>query len=133
MPRYVVLVNWTDQGIRNVKQTAERTDHGGDIAQKHGLQQEAAYWTVGGYDLVTIFEAPDHDAALQRVRPAIRVADPEMRIVKSDASSLQHSRTASTNGARAHEPEIEATTAPDARTNGARLTQSHVQQRFELS
>ena len=37
MPRYVVLVNWTDQGIKNVKQTAERTDHGGEIAEKHGL------------------------------------------------------------------------------------------------
>jgi uncharacterized protein with GYD domain len=31
MPRYVILVNWTDQGIRNVKQTIDRTDHGGDI------------------------------------------------------------------------------------------------------
>jgi uncharacterized protein with GYD domain len=47
MPRYVVLVNWTDQGIRNVKQTIERTDHGGEIAQKHGLKLEQAYWTVG--------------------------------------------------------------------------------------
>ena len=29
MPTYVVLINFTDQGIRNVKQTTERTDHGG--------------------------------------------------------------------------------------------------------
>ena len=36
MPRYVVLVNWTDQGIRNVKQTIERTDHGGEIAESMG-------------------------------------------------------------------------------------------------
>jgi len=63
MPRYVVLVNWTDQGIKNVKQTIERTDHGGEIAQKHGLKLEQAYWTVGAYDMVTVFEAPD-DAAL---------------------------------------------------------------------
>jgi uncharacterized protein with GYD domain len=62
MPRYVVLVNWTDQGIRNVKQTIERTDHGGEIAQKHGLKLEQAYWTVGAYDMVTIFEAPDEEA-----------------------------------------------------------------------
>ena len=62
MPRYVVLVNWTDQGIRNVKQTIERTDHGGDLAQKHGLKLEQAYWTVGAYDMVTIFTAPDDEA-----------------------------------------------------------------------
>src|SRR5215210_957311 len=62
MPRYVVLVNWTDQGIRNVKQTIARTDHGGDIAEKHGLKLEQAYWTVGAYDMVTVFEAPDDEA-----------------------------------------------------------------------
>ena len=62
MPRYVVLVNWTDQGIRNVKQTIERTDHGGEIAKKHGLKLEQAYWTVGAHDMVVIFEAPDDEA-----------------------------------------------------------------------
>ena len=62
MPTYVVLVNWTEQGIKNVGQTVERTDHGGDIARKHGLEQKAAYWTVGGFDMVTIFEAPDEEA-----------------------------------------------------------------------
>jgi len=62
MPRYVVLVSWTEQGVRNVKETIERTDHGGDIAEKHGLKLEQAYWTVGPYDIVTIFEAPDDEA-----------------------------------------------------------------------
>src|SRR5215203_2126061 len=62
MPRYVVLVNWTDQGIRNVKQTLERTDSGGETAEKHGLKLEQAYWTVGAYDMVTVFEAPDDEA-----------------------------------------------------------------------
>jgi uncharacterized protein with GYD domain len=62
MPTYVVLVNWTDQGIRNVKQTIERTDSGGEIAQKHGLKLKQAYWTVGAYDMVCIFEAPDEEA-----------------------------------------------------------------------
>ena len=62
MPRYVVLVNWTDQGIRGVKQTIARTDHGGEIAEKHGLKLEQAYWTVGSYDMVAVFEAPDDEA-----------------------------------------------------------------------
>ena len=62
MPRYMVLVNWTEQGIRNVKQTLERTDSGGETAEKHGLTLEQAYWTVGPYDMVTIFEAPGDEA-----------------------------------------------------------------------
>ena len=62
MPTFVSLVNWTDQGIRNVKDTIERTDSGGEIAQKHGLKLEQAYWTVGAYDMVCIFEAPDEEA-----------------------------------------------------------------------
>jgi uncharacterized protein with GYD domain len=62
MPTYVVLVSFTDQGIRNVKQTIERTDHGGELAEKHGLKLKQAYWTVGPYDMVTVFEAPDDEA-----------------------------------------------------------------------
>jgi uncharacterized protein with GYD domain len=62
MPTYVVLINFTDQGIQNVKQTTERTDHGGEIAEKHGLKLEQAYWTVGPYDMVAVFEAPDDEA-----------------------------------------------------------------------
>jgi uncharacterized protein with GYD domain len=46
MPRYVVLANWTDQGIKDVKHTTERMDHG-EIAEKHGSKLERAYWTVG--------------------------------------------------------------------------------------
>jgi uncharacterized protein with GYD domain len=62
MPTYVVLVNRTEQGIRNVKQTIERTDSGADLAEKHGLEFEQAYWTVGAYDMVAIFTAPDDEA-----------------------------------------------------------------------
>jgi uncharacterized protein with GYD domain len=62
MPTYVVLVNWTEQGVKNAAQTVERTDHGGEIAEKHGLKLKEAYWTVGVYDMVAVFEAPDEEA-----------------------------------------------------------------------
>jgi uncharacterized protein with GYD domain len=62
MPTYVCLVNYTDQGIKNVKETVTRTDRGADIAQKHGVKLEQAYWTVGPYDMVIVFEAPDDQA-----------------------------------------------------------------------
>ncbi len=63
MPSYVVLVNWTDQGIRNVKGTLERTDDVARLAEKHGGRLVQFYWTVGPYDLVAIGEAPDDESA----------------------------------------------------------------------
>ena len=56
------MLNWIDQGISNVKHTTERTDSGGEIAHKHGLKLEQAYWPIGAYDMLTIFEAPDEEA-----------------------------------------------------------------------
>jgi uncharacterized protein with GYD domain len=46
MPTYVVLVNWTEEGIKNVKETMERTDEGTDLAKKHGTEFKQAFWTV---------------------------------------------------------------------------------------
>ena len=59
MPTYVCLVNYTEEGIKNIGDTVSRT---ADIAHKHGVKLEQAYWTVGPYDMVVVFEAPDDEA-----------------------------------------------------------------------
>lgn len=60
MPTYVCLFNWTDQGIRNVRDTIERVERGSALAEeKYGVRLGQIYWTVGPYDLVSLFEAPD--------------------------------------------------------------------------
>ncbi len=59
MPSYVGLVNWTDQGIRNVRDTLQRAERADQLGQKYGVRMERLYWTVGPYDLVCILEAPD--------------------------------------------------------------------------
>jgi uncharacterized protein with GYD domain len=61
MPTYVVLVNWTDQGMTNVKETIHRTEQGAELAKKKWGAEFKAYWTVGPYDMVSIFEAPDEE------------------------------------------------------------------------
>jgi uncharacterized protein with GYD domain len=63
MPTYIALVNWTEQGIGNVKETLERADKSAELAQKHGCSLSQLYWTVGPYDLVSIVEAPDDESA----------------------------------------------------------------------
>jgi len=63
MPTYVALLNWTDQGVRNYKDTAKRADAFAAAAQKLGSEVVNIYWTVGQYDLVAIVEAPDDETA----------------------------------------------------------------------
>jgi uncharacterized protein with GYD domain len=63
MPTYIALVNWTNQGIGNVKETLARADASAELAQKHGCTLSQLYWTVGPYDLVSILEAPDDESA----------------------------------------------------------------------
>ncbi|MEU0387194.1 GYD domain-containing protein [Streptomyces chartreusis] len=63
MPTYVTLLNWTDQGIRNYKDTAKRAEAFGSAVQKLGAKLVSVYWTVGPYDLVAIVEAPDDETA----------------------------------------------------------------------
>jgi uncharacterized protein with GYD domain len=62
MPTYVSLLNFTDQGIRTVKDTLQRADSAAELAQKHGGSMQL-YWTVGPYDIVAILEAPDDESA----------------------------------------------------------------------
>jgi uncharacterized protein with GYD domain len=63
MPHYVVLVNWTDQGVKNVRETIQRVEAADALEQKHGLRLVQVYWTVGPYDIVAIGEAPDDESA----------------------------------------------------------------------
>jgi uncharacterized protein with GYD domain len=61
VPTYISLINWTDQGIRNVRDTLQRADRADQLGEKYGVWIDRLYWTVGPYDLVGILEAPDEE------------------------------------------------------------------------
>ncbi|GED89868.1 GYD domain-containing protein [Streptomyces sp. NPDC056112] len=63
MPTYITLLNWTDQGVRDYKDTAKRAEAFGTAVQKIGAKLLDIYWTVGPYDLVAVVEAPDDETA----------------------------------------------------------------------
>ena len=63
MATYVVLGNFTDQGIRNAKDSPKRADAFKDMAKKSGVTVKEVFWTQGQYDIVTIVEAPDDVSA----------------------------------------------------------------------
>ena len=62
MATFVCLVNWTDQGIRNVKDTVQRYERSEELANKHGVSNDQIYWTVGPYDMVFIAQASDAES-----------------------------------------------------------------------
>ena len=64
MPTYIVLLNFTDQGIRNVKQTIERANAFEAMVQKHGGTRKSLYWTQGAHDLVATVEMPNEESAM---------------------------------------------------------------------
>ena len=59
MPSFVILTNFTDQGVRAVKDTIKRAEKFKETAKQCGATVKDLYWTLGKYDVVAIVEAPD--------------------------------------------------------------------------
>jgi uncharacterized protein with GYD domain len=63
LPTYITLLNFTDQGIRNIKESPKRAEAYKNLAKEHGCTVKEILWIQGHYDIVTIVEAPDEAAA----------------------------------------------------------------------
>ncbi|MGH7412042.1 MAG: GYD domain-containing protein [Candidatus Methylomirabilis sp.] len=63
MARYIALVMFTEQGIRDVKNSPKRADRFKKLAAKHKVKVREIHWTMGRYDIIVSFDAPN-DAAL---------------------------------------------------------------------
>jgi len=64
MVTYVVLTKFTEQGVRNAKESPKRADAFRQMAKTFGVTVKEIFWTQGRYDVVTIVEAPDETAAM---------------------------------------------------------------------
>ena len=61
MAMYVSLMQFTDQGIRNIKKTIKRGDAAMAEAEKMGVKIVEEFWTMGTYDVVVIVDAPNDE------------------------------------------------------------------------
>jgi uncharacterized protein with GYD domain len=61
MPTFILSLNWTDQGIRSVKDAPKRSAAARDLAKKLGIEIQQIYLTSGASDLVVIVDAPSGD------------------------------------------------------------------------
>ena len=64
MPHYISLMRWTSQGVAGLPAWRDRVEEGERLIEEAGGQLIGVYVTLGRYDVVEIFEAPDdHTAA----------------------------------------------------------------------
>ena len=79
MPHYIALVSFTDQGIRDIRNSLKRADRFRRLAAKHKVKVREIHWTMGRYDIVVSFDAPN-DAAMS----ALTLANVSLGNVKTE-------------------------------------------------
>lgn len=62
MATYIALVNFTDQGVRQIRQTTERANALVNAGVNLGVKIKDIYWTLGAYDAIFTAEAPDDES-----------------------------------------------------------------------
>ena len=63
MPTYIMLANWTDQGAQKVKDSPRRLDAAKKALKDMSGEFKSFYLTMGDYDIVAVYEAPDDAVA----------------------------------------------------------------------
>ncbi len=63
MKRYIALLKFTESGVRNVEQSTARESQFRAAAEQAGVRVEASFWTLGEFDGLLQFQAPDEQTA----------------------------------------------------------------------
>ncbi len=63
MATFIALLDYTDQGVKNLRESPQRADAFNEYAEKAGVRIAGQYWTIGSHDGVLILEAPSDEAA----------------------------------------------------------------------
>jgi uncharacterized protein with GYD domain len=65
MPTFICLLNWTDQGAKNAKESGKRSQAARSMAEKLGGKLISAYVTTGQYDVIATIEMPNGEAMVK--------------------------------------------------------------------
>jgi uncharacterized protein with GYD domain len=96
MATYVSLINWTEKGIKDYKDTVTRADAAKGLAARFGGSMTSIWWTIGQYDLVAVTEFPDEESATAfalALGAAGNVRTTTMRAFDADAMTSIVART----------------------------------------
>ena len=64
MPRFLSLINFTDQGIRDIKDSMHRAGEFRSAVEAAGGSVQNVYWSIGEADGAVIFDAPDEETGV---------------------------------------------------------------------
>jgi uncharacterized protein with GYD domain len=67
LSHYILLINWTEQGISKIKESPDRFSYFKSSVEKAGGKLIGGYYTFGEYDVVIIIEAPNDEAVMSLV------------------------------------------------------------------
>ena len=87
MATYIVLSEWTQQGVANFDQTVDRYDAGLSQMEALGVSVKDRYWTLGNHDQVSIIDAPDDEtlaAALLKLSSLGNIRTTTLRAFSAD-------------------------------------------------
>jgi uncharacterized protein with GYD domain len=83
MATYVTLVNFTEQGARNIKDTIKRTDAARQAGAAAGVTIKEVLWTQGQYDIVVISESNDEYAANALILNAVKAGNIRTQLMRA--------------------------------------------------
>jgi uncharacterized protein with GYD domain len=111
VPTYVSLISWTEQGVKNARETTKRAEQAKAAARKLGGKLTTVLWTQGRYDLIAITEFPDEESCMAYLLAlggqgnlrtetlrAYNAADMERIFAKMDSGSGGSGSSASSSG-----------------------------------
>lgn len=83
MPTYIMLANWTEQGVRSIKDSPRRLDSAKKMLKEAGGEFKSFYLTMGDYDMLAVYEAPDDAVAARFVLQVAQLGNIRTRTLKA--------------------------------------------------
>jgi uncharacterized protein with GYD domain len=90
MPHYISLMRWTQQGRAGLPAWRERVDEGERIVEGAGGRLIGVYVTLGRYDVVEIFEAPDDEILMRLQRHGAQQTETLRAFTREEAEAIIH-------------------------------------------
>ena len=97
MTTYICLVNWTDQGVRQIKESPRRLDAAKKALNDMGGDFKTVFLTMGDFDLVITYEAPDDAVAARFTLQLGMLGNVRTRTLKAFPESAYREIIASLN------------------------------------
>lgn len=72
MAKFVMLGNWTEKGVQNVNETLKRARGVRELFASMGVNAREFFWTMGQYDVVLTFDAPDDETMMRATLAVVK-------------------------------------------------------------